>query len=115
MTSSGPGRLCDLALAGCYEMAARTRSGNVSTTPPAYRSLLNWAVSGERRSEGSGDPRAEQPAGQRWYRDPVPAAYSVTIELAYTRPSIVAGFSRAVIPLSPGTWVCHRRPVGRRR
>ena len=29
------------------------------------------------------------------------AAYSTTIELAYTRPSIVAGSSRAVIPLSP--------------
>jgi hypothetical protein len=29
------------------------------------------------------------------------AAYSTSIELAYTRPSIVAGSSRAVIPLSP--------------
>jgi hypothetical protein len=53
-----------------------------------------------RRQRGH-DAQRQQPPGQSRDGQPVPAAYSTTIEEAYTSPSIVAGSSRAVTPLSP--------------
>ena len=56
---------------------------------------------GHVRREGRRDPRSEQPAARDGTRNRCRAADRTSIELAYTRPSIVAGSSRAVIPLSP--------------
>ena len=57
--------------------------------------LLVWLI----RTSGAAD---REPSAER-LRDGAAcrAAYSTTIELAQTRPSIVAGSSRAVIPVSP--------------
>ena len=76
----------------------RLTAGQAATTAPTGPWDQPWAMFAVRVAAmpSPSSQRAREGTGTRCR-----AAYKMTMLEAYTRPSIVAGSSRAVIPLSP--------------